>query len=372
MENKPLNPNTEVMTEVSSRHWDFITQENLTAKEAVDFLMNGMKFRTFRDNLEFYDQGADLEKRLLIGMYECALLYEEHPEAVKQDSIRRKIQNWMNDKNLPSNREEAFQICFSLELDEIRADCLLKRLLDQGIHYRDSREMIYAYCLKYHLGYGQALELVADFKNRGGMSGNRCEPMTQIFRSKFQGIRAKEDLIGFMLNHMQDMGKHRNTAYEYFCKMLSLLAGEGDEVFSMEFIADSCLRMNIPADRKTSGYSTVQKMIRKYWPGARSIKAMKSRAEEVNRKTLLLLYLVSGGIWENGYSELDEEYIGPAEFLEAHCRRMNQMLTECGMGKIDPRNAFDYLVLFSLRPENDQFMSDRMTEIVSEIFGEEL
>lgn len=370
---KPINPNTEVMTAISSRQWDFITQENLSAKEAVAFLLNGMQLRTFRDNLQAYYPGDDLEERIMDGIYQCTLLYDEHPELVKKDSIRRKIRNWMNNKNLPSSREEIFQICFVLELDEFSSDLLMKRLVDQGIHYRDSREMIYAYCLKHRLGYANALRLVSDFKNRGGSEGGSSEPMTQIFKLGLQEIHAEEDLISFMLSHSQNLGSRRNTAYEYFCRMLSLLSDDDiseDEIFSMEYIADSYLRMNMPLDKKTSGYSTIQKTIKKYWPGSRSIKAMKSRSEEVNRKVLLLLYLVTGGVWENKYNELDEEYIEPAEFLEAHCKRMNHMLTECGMAKIDPRNAFDYLILFSLRPEGDSFMSDRMAEIIKEIFEE--
>lgn len=43
--------NTEVMTEISANQWNFITSENLTAKEAVEFLKNGMKVRTFRDKI---------------------------------------------------------------------------------------------------------------------------------------------------------------------------------------------------------------------------------------------------------------------------------------------------------------------------------
>ena len=49
---------------------------------------------------------------------------------------------------------------------------------------------------------------------------------------------------------------------------------------------------------------------------------------------------------------------------------MNRMLRDCGMSRIDPRNVFDYLVLYCLRPEEDLFMSDRMSMLMSEIFEE--
>ena len=98
---------------------------------------------------------------------------------------------------------------------------------------------------------------------------------------------------------------------------------------------------------------------------------MKSRSEDVTRKTLLLMYLVTGGVWDGEYDELDETYIESREFMEAHCIRMNKMLQECGMKPIDPRNVFDYLVLFCLRPEDEEFMSDRMAALAAEIFQEE-
>lgn len=253
------------MTETSSRQWDFITQENLSAKEAVAFLRKGMKLRTFRDNLQAVYSGDDLEHRLVKGMYQCALLYDAHPEKLRQDYIRRKVYNWMNNKNLPVNREELFQICFVLELD---------------------------------------------------------------------GIHAEEELISFMLNHSGDLGNASNTAYDYFCKMLFLLSENNnpkDRSVSLESIADDYLRMNMPITKKTAHYNTIQKIIKKYWPGPRTIKAMKNRSEEVSRKVLLLLYIVTGGIRGNEYTELDEEYIDAADFLETHCRQMNHMLTDCGI-----------------------------------------
>ena len=152
--------------------------------------------------------------------------------------------------------------------------------------------------------------------------------------------------------------------------MLSGEELEGEDKYSMEDIADTYLRLNVPLDKKTSGYGNVQKIVKKYWPGARAVKAMKSRSEEVNRKTLLLLYIVTGGMADEEYDESDETYTSSEEFLEYHCKNMNHMLRDFGMSRMDPRNIFDYLVLYCLRPEEDIFMSDRMAILMSEIFEE--
>lgn len=352
-------------TQISARQWDFVTQENLSSREAVDFLLNNMKLRTFRDVLRLVCGNEDQESRIVKGL--CS----NTSKLLQRDSIRRKVRNWMNGKNLPTEREDVFQICFALELDQSQADRMLTMLTEQGIHYRNPREMVYAYCLRYRLGYRYACDLADQFLQKKSASDNHRDPVTQMIRQEFQSIKAEEDLISFILRHQPNLGTHHNTAYSYFCKMLTLLTGEGLEgeaCYSMEYVADTYLRLNVPLDKKTGNYSDIQKIVKKYWPGARSIKAMKSRSEDVSRKTLLLMYLVTGGVWEQKYDELDEPYIQPKEFLEAHCRRMNQMLTECGMCQIDPRNVFDYLVLYCLRPEDELFMSDRMAALASEIF----
>lgn len=352
-------------TQISARQWDFVTQENLTSREAVDFLLNNMKLRTFRDVLRLICGSDDQESRIVNGL--CS----NTSKLLQRDSVRRKVRNWMNGKNLPTEREDVFQICFALELDQSQADRMLTMLTEQGIHYRNPREMIYAYCLRYRLGYRYACEMVGQFLQEQSDNGSNREPVTQLIRQKFQSIEAEEDLFSFILRHQSQLGTQHNTAYSYFCKMLSLLTGEdleGEASYSMEYVAETYLRLNVPQDKKTGNYSDIQKIVKKYWPGARSIKAMKSRSEDVSRKTLLLLYLVTGGVWEQEYDELDEAYIQPKEFLETHCRRMNNMLAECGMCQIDPRNVFDYLVLYCLRPEDELFMSDRMAALASEIF----
>ena len=155
--------------------------------------------------------------------------------------------------------------------------------------------------------------------------------------------------------------------------MLALLTGEaleGEQTYSMEYVADEYLRLNVPKEKKTGRYTDVQKLVKKNWPSPRSIKAMKSRAEDVDRKTLLLLYLVTEGTWGDEDDELDEAYIQPEEILVAHCHRMNKMLMECGMRRIDPRSVFDYLLLYCLLPEDDMAMSQRMSALAAELFAE--
>ena len=39
--------NTEFLTQISAKQWDFVTRDDLSAKEAVAFLLHGMQVRSF-------------------------------------------------------------------------------------------------------------------------------------------------------------------------------------------------------------------------------------------------------------------------------------------------------------------------------------
>ena len=248
----------EKMTEISAKQWDFITRDNLTAKEAVDFLKNGMKIRTFDDNLREISRDEAYEKTLAEGLYQIKSAEEE----VQMDSLKRKIRNWVNGKNMPSDREEVFQICFAMGFDLEQAERLLIRLTEQGIHYRNPRETIYAYCLKYHVSYGSAVLMAEQFLNKDKKVEKECEtPVTQMMKMEFQKVKGEEDLFAFVMKHRMQMGNGHNTAYAYFTKMLDVLSDgvmEDEERFSMEEVAEKFLRLNVPLEESITNEELIE------------------------------------------------------------------------------------------------------------------
>ena len=83
----------------------------------------------------------------------------------------------------------------------------------------------------------------------------------------------------------------------------------------------------------------------------------------MNRKTLLLLYLATEGMGADAAEK---------SFVQEHCRRMNMMLSSCGMPLLDLRHPFDYLVIQSLYLENDDdFMSWKMERLLRKLFRKE-
>lgn len=343
------------ITEISKKQYDFVMTPDLTPEEIVAFFASDFQIRTFSSVLHRLYPGTDLEERLL--------------KAIDQE---RTVRNWLYDRNLPVNRESVFQIAFALGLDEVRANELLLYVFGEGIHYRDEKELIYAFALKNGQSYESAKTSAQAFHNRGKQDEESGEVVTNTVRLAFSGVSSEEDLIDFMLAHNMDFGKKHNTSYRYFMEMLSYLkCGENDEemAYSIENITDCYLRMGMPKGRKTVNYDAFQKTIKKYWPGLRSIKAMINRREEVSRKVLLLLYIITGGVQENAYDELDEEYVSDADILLKHCRQIKKMLQDCNMRYLDPRNPFDFLVLYSLNTGREGTMNDRMEEIIRRLFA---
>ena len=125
-------------TEISARQLDFVTRENLSPREAVAFLRSGMQLRTFRDILQLVCGTDAVEKQLVEGLW-------QQDTTQQLDSVRRKVRNWMQGKSVPTEREDVFRICFALKLGLEASGRMLTMLTEQSIHYRNIREVCYAY-----------------------------------------------------------------------------------------------------------------------------------------------------------------------------------------------------------------------------------
>ena len=76
----------------------------------------------------------------------------------------------------------------------------------------------------------------------------------------------------------------------------------------------------------------------------------------------MLLYLATEGMVVNSGT-------GKKVLLE-HYRRVNMMLTECGMAGINLHSPFDYMVMQAINKENeDDFMSYRMEWMLNRLYS---
>lgn len=347
--------------------------EGITAEKAVDYLNGELKLRKFSELPAQLCPGVNIRKTLSDAF--C----EYQPE-LNRDSIDRKIRNWLSDKFIPE-REDIFRICFALGLDIEKTNHLLAASDDCGIHFRNPTEICYAYCLSRNMSYKEALRLAAKLPAKLCETAETDKPVfTEGLMRKFMDVSDEEGLLAFFKENAGSFGCMHNTAYKYFKEMFDLLKApdadmlyvDADENYSIEKTVSAYLRMNVPLDRSKEKLSVVQKIIKLYWPNETSIKRIYSRTDDVKRKNLLLLYIITEGVTEEQAEDADEgEYFESAEeCFYFHFYKINLMLSECGMGSLDPRGVFDWLVLYSIRITGEEAMSDRMSEIIGRLFGE--
>lgn len=102
---------------------------------------------------------------------------------------------------------------------------------------------------------------------------------------------------------------------------------------------------------------------------ATMLKNIMSHKIDVPRKLLLLLYVITeNAASDDDYLEVDEDYLTPQDKLEDHICMLNAILGDCGLPLMDPHNAYDWLVLYSLTA-SDQSMSEQMERVIEIMFS---
>ena len=307
--------NVENMTVISSNNMSFLEHGNVTPQEMVAFLKDGAKFRSFSDILSKLYTGDDLAERLT---NELSVITGNEKSLVKKS-----VRNWLSGKNLPKNREDIFQICFALQLDEDASSKILGNLEGTGIHYRNPKELVYAYCLRTGKGYQEACALnekiAAQFvtskeTKKKADKNNQNVVFTRTIRDNFKNVMNEEELFQFFQLHNAELGVIHETAYKKFMELLNLLQRPEDDhreeesgLDSIEKIVQDYLNLGIPQTKRTGSFTLLQKLIKKYWPGETDLMKMKNRKEDVSRKALILLYLITESFDDDYMDEASDE-----------------------------------------------------------------
>lgn len=361
-------------------------KEKTDVEKAVEFLEKEVKPWSFSKLLKELYKGEESLYRILVEKLSQYEYGEGQKNGVVSPGISRKVRNWLHDRNQPGNREELFKICFALKLTEKEAGMLLGATAENGIHYRNPRELIYAFCLRMEEDYSYARKLADRLLGeevpllgtlayqqalRRQQGKENPEIKTASMRDEFKRLKSQEELLDFLREKRESFGIHHNTAYRKFMVMLEYLAKPGNDnpyvpeerEYSVETVVEEYLRMNIPYGRKLGRYSRLQKEIKKHWPTPRTINEMKNRKLDVDRKTLLLLYIATEGmVLERGDSKWED-------YVKEHYRRINLMLTECGMSMLNLHSPFDYMVIQSIRAAGEEEnMGLRMERMLCRLF----
>lgn len=350
-----------------------LSSQEMTPAMAAEYLWNGrIALRTFCDTLREFYPHADLVPRLTAA-------FQAGAREGKTDSIARNVRNWAAGHSQPTSREDIFHIAFALSLSEQQAGYLLGLCTDYAIHYRDGREAVYTWFLRTGRSYAGArafFESLPPAPRLDSLPEVAGAHLTRDLQNEFLQVRTLDDLRKCYLRNLENFGTLHLRAYTYFSKYLKQLirpaspADVREPDYSMEAVMEQYLSLKMPSGKNRGGYTAVQKLIKRNWPNTTALKNIRLRKEEVPRKLLLLLYVITKNVVDGEYCELDEDYISPQERLEDHWYCLNAILTDCGMPRLDPRNATDWLVLYAITAGEDQPMSERMEQVIEALYAD--
>ena len=390
-ENNSKFSNEREYTYISSNNLTGIKSQALSPEELINFMENGFICRTFKDTItQFYIEYENKkQEKGEIKRFLSARLSDM--TKISYDNMSRNVRNWMNGINIPQ-REQLFQMCFALELDESRASQLLASISDTGIHYRNPEELVYAFGLRQKMSYGETVQLKNEimekyYQNKKDASSSEKNREAKIYTRQIQRkfldeVHTVEDLKQFFEENSGVFGKIHEAAYDEFMRMLKLLqnpetdfeaywmqylkenTGYSEEERqkeverikqdlkkkSVEEIIEEYLRMYVPKNtsRKKTGegkrnYTYLQRVIKKNWPSESIISKMKTKEMDVSRKVLLLLFLLTEEFEvsdlinreqeDDIFSDLDEgdEYLSDLGEMEDANDRMERRIVQLNL-----------------------------------------
>lgn len=355
------------LTQTSMAEYARVFDREMTPEMAAQYLREErIVLRTFADALRQVYPGEDIQQRLL-----CAFLAGDQ----KPDTVSRRVRSWLSGQSRPARREDVWRIAFCLNLSEPQADFLLGQATDYGIHYRDGQDVVFAWFLRTGRSFDEAAAFFAGLPlppHLDSVPPNASSRLTHEVCNEFLRVRTPEELRAGYFLQLENFGLLHLRAYNYFRRYLDQLIhptpawGPREEPdYSMEAVMRLYLSLRMPSGRDRSEYNVVQKLIKQNWPNTTALKNIYSRKADVPRKLLLLLYVITENLLDDGedYVETDSLQARVAD----HWTALNAILTDCGMPRLDPRNATDWLVLYAIAAE-DEPMSQRMENVIGQIF----
>lgn len=362
------------LTQSSQIVLNSILYGHMSPQMAASYLREGrISVRSFSQTLRLMYPDDDLLERLT-RQYMIA-----DPNSNLR-SVSKKLQNWLSGRNQPANRDDYFRIAFALHFGEPELDFLLGMCTDYGIQYRNSGELVYAWFLRNGYSYIEAKEFYASLpppENCEVLPVGVTSRLTHELQTQFQMVNSLPELRACYLKNQGMFGRLHLRSYFYFERYLNQLIHPlpdfmGEEAdYSIEAVMSTYLSLQMPSGRERESYSLVQKLIKQNWPNTTAIKNIRNHVEDVPRKLLLLLYVVTeNSILSDVYRETDEEYVTLEDRVQDHWWTLNAMLTDCGMANMDMRNAFDWLILYAISADGDEAMSDRLERVIEELYGD--
>lgn len=372
------------LTELSRRMLDRAFQAK-SVEEALAVLQQCQDFRTFREILMAADPLHREEEALRACLIDS--LAAMHPQ-VQRDSHRRKVSNWFSGTDRPRDKDLAFDLCMILGLKLPEANRLIMRICEESIHWRDPRDIVRAYAIVHHLTWDQTQALLAQAQAQLSQALGTGTPqpaskpvMTSAVRQDVLDYlqESEEALLAYLTQNAAVWGAFHNRAHAYFHTCLSLLRTGGSEPSAAQDRKKRS-RSESPAedaqDRLTADVildayffrslvqhagpmTQVQKSVRSFWPDKTKLSLISTGGADVSRKALIFLHLATCA---------EPEESGRAQTFRLMLKTLNLMLHQCGYQPLDPRNPFDWMIIFCLCVHDPDSRDERIQGVLRGLF----
>jgi len=197
-----------------------LSEEYYTPEESLTFLQSGEHFMTFSEEL-----GRRLGKLGNTSSSEetykaITKILHEKQLAPSRDTYIRK---WFSGNSVP-DLEYAIKLCFALGLNESESTEFLRKACSyNGFNFRDAKEIVYYYCLKYGKTYEHALGIITRYDSAPYDEKNvaSSEKRTRVIRSVFTSslVEDEEAFVGLLCENKANFKGYSLTAYEKYLEL---------------------------------------------------------------------------------------------------------------------------------------------------------
>ncbi len=298
-------------------------------------------------------------------------------------SMDKKVRGWLSGKYRPTARDDLWELCFILKLSETEADAFLAMAGEAGIHWRDPRELTWAFALRKGMTCSEAWAVLKRvITGERAADAEPCEDnFTPAVHREVALLETEEELAQYLKDAWGRLGTYHNRAYQQFMAYLNLLEkprSSGtleEESYTVRRIVETYLNNRLPAGWEKRKLDEKRQNILAGWPDETVLSRMKTRKTDVSRKTMMLLFLATDG-GEDLSETWEEEAEGnndPDADFKSSFMRMNQMLSFCGFSMLDSRNPFDWVAIYCMKagsdPEAMEGLSEHLSEILDTLFS---
>lgn len=380
--------------------------EDISTDDLINYMSNA--FRSFSDALNVFlinytDYSGDLSSINERTKY----IYAKY-QSIGYSINHANIKNWLSGKT-PAYTEESkdkmYALCFALDfsLDDTK-EFFQKVYFERCFDCHNISESVYYYCIKNHLSYKQAVDIISKISNTSDVNSNNDNLSstvlyTNIIQQKIDSINTDEELISYINNNSHSFSINHTSAKDTYYDLLSDVQGTREDakyieenpkcindysnnrpikaltvleyykyntetnpqlqIYSDEFMINQILdnreheknipkNINLPPQLKSSFPNRhVINDIKLGFEGKKTLK------NDSLRKTIILLFFYK--YWCE--QELGINPIAIYEREETFIAEINDCITSCGFQSLYLGNPYDWIFIFSSKCENplDEF-----------------